>query len=118
MGRVYSTRTTARLPKTLQSEPRSFSSFRRAARGLTCEKTPRDHTYVYSAKFSSDGTKIVSASSDTTVRVWDVATGACEQTLHGRGGDACYAPLRYNYNLWRTEVQLHIFAAIAIEMIT
>ena len=38
---------------------------------------------VNSAGFSPDGTKLISASRDTTVRVWDVATGACVQTLQG-----------------------------------
>jgi WD40 repeat protein len=36
-----------------------------------------------SAGFSPDGTKLVSASADQTVRVWDVATGECVQTLQG-----------------------------------
>ena len=36
-----------------------------------------------SAQFSPDGTNIVSASDDQTVRVWSVATGECVQTLEG-----------------------------------
>ena len=38
---------------------------------------------VSSAQFSPDGTNIVSASGDKTVRVWSVATGECVQTLEG-----------------------------------
>ena len=36
-----------------------------------------------SAEFSPDGTKVVTASSDKTLRLWNVATGECEQTLAG-----------------------------------
>ena len=39
-----------------------------------------------SAQFSPDGTNIVSASYDKTVRVWSVATGECVQTLEGHSG--------------------------------
>ena len=41
---------------------------------------------VNSARFSPDGTNIVSASWDETVRVWSVATGECVQTLEGHSG--------------------------------
>ena len=41
---------------------------------------------VSSAQFSPDGTNIVSASGDQTVRVWSVATGECVQTLEGHSG--------------------------------
>ena len=38
---------------------------------------------VQSAAFSPDGKKIVSASEDYTVKVWDVQTGECIRTLKG-----------------------------------
>ena len=38
---------------------------------------------VWSAGFSPDGTKVVSASDNETLRLWNVATGECEQTLAG-----------------------------------
>ena len=41
---------------------------------------------VWSARFSPDGTKVVSSSSDHTLRLWDVATGECEQTVQGHSG--------------------------------
>ena len=42
---------------------------------------------VNSVSFDGTGSRIVSGSEDTTVRVWDVATGACVQTLEGHSGD-------------------------------
>ena len=44
----------------------------------------RGHTAViYSATFSPDGRRIVSASRDKTVRIWNAATGECIRTLEG-----------------------------------
>ncbi|XRB03834.1 EF-hand domain-containing protein [Pycnococcus provasolii] len=41
---------------------------------------------VSSASYSADGTRIVSASRDKTVRVWDATTGACISVLEGHSG--------------------------------
>ena len=53
-----------------------------------CVQTLEGHSgSVKSAQFSPDGTNIVSASDDKTVRVWSVATGECVQTLEGHSDD-------------------------------
>ena len=61
-----------------------------------CVLTLRGHSReVYSASFSPDGAKIVSASADNTVRAWNAATGECELTLeeHNRAvRSACFSP--------------------------
>jgi WD40 repeat protein len=36
--------------------------------------------------FSADGQRLASGSNDETVKIWDVATGACVQTLEGHSG--------------------------------
>ena len=49
--------------------------------------TLKGHTsLVYSASFSPDGHRIVSASRDETVRIWNAATGECIRTLEGHAG--------------------------------
>ncbi len=46
---------------------------------------------VHSAMFSADGQLIVSASSDTTARLWDVASGAQTAVLSGHASAVAYA---------------------------
>ncbi|XRB10094.1 WD40 repeat-like protein [Pycnococcus provasolii] len=47
-----------------------------------CLSVLRGHSgLVYSASYSTDGTRIVSSSQDKTVRVWDATTGACLSVL-------------------------------------
>jgi WD40 repeat protein/serine/threonine protein kinase len=42
---------------------------------------------VYSVSFSSDGRRLVSASADRSVRVWNVKTGECDTVLSGHTDD-------------------------------
>jgi len=45
--------------------------------------TFRGHTdRVWGIAFSADGSTVISASHDGTIRFWDAASGACRQTLH------------------------------------
>ena len=41
--------------------------------------------YVNSVAISADGTKVVSGSSDKTIKIWDTASGDVMQTLSGEG---------------------------------
>ncbi|GKU12900.1 unnamed protein product, partial [Fusarium langsethiae] len=46
-----------------------------------CEQTLKGHkNSVTSVVFSADGQRLASGSADNTVKIWDAATGACEQT--------------------------------------
>jgi WD40 repeat protein len=48
---------------------------------LTFQKNGSD--WVYACDFAPDGKTIVSASRDTTVKIWDVESGTCKTTLEG-----------------------------------
>ncbi|MEE0961709.1 MAG: hypothetical protein U0L54_04100, partial [Bacteroidales bacterium] len=49
-----------------------------------CLKTLEEHSSVVnSVAYSPDGTKIISGSSDKTVKIWNANTGECLKTLKG-----------------------------------
>jgi WD40 repeat protein len=53
-----------------------------------CLQTLEGHgDSVSSVAVSADGGRLASGSGDTTVKVWDAATGACLQTLEGHGDE-------------------------------
>ena len=63
---------------------------------FVCLQTLTGHTdIVNSASYSPDGTKIVSASDDGTIKIWDANTGTCLRTLTGHSyvvSSASYSP--------------------------
>jgi WD40 repeat protein len=67
---TIATKFTARFPNTLRlidGQLMNWTAIQTVISGHTRE--------VWSVSFSPDGTRIVSGSSDSTVRVWDAATG-------------------------------------------
>ena len=51
---------------------------------VVCLKTLEGHSYgVSSVAYSPDGTKIISGSTDKTIKIWNANTGECLQTLEG-----------------------------------
>src|SRR6516164_7303877 len=57
---------------------------------------PAHHDIIYSANFSKDGKRIVTASEDGTARVWDVATGVNFSVLSGHTGHVFTAEFSRN----------------------
>ena len=50
---------------------------------------------VNSVAYSTDGTKIISGSSDHTIKIWDANTGECLKTLEGHSSyvnSVAYSP--------------------------
>jgi len=55
--------------------------------GIRLLRTLKGHTnYVWSVAVTPDGQQAVTGSGDHTVRVWDLASGACLRTLEGHTG--------------------------------
>lgn len=53
-----------------------------------CLLTLNEHdAMVNTVAFHSDGCRLVSGSSDKTIRIWDLATGTCLRTINGHASD-------------------------------
>ena len=79
-------------PTARASSPRAWTRRRRSGtprrrRGLASQGAHHD---VVSASFSPDGSRLVTASWDKTVKVWDARTGAEILTLKGHTGDGSF----------------------------
>ena len=76
--------------------PEAVTALHRAIQRSQLRQTWSGHTDdIWSAEWSPDGTRVVSASSDDTARVWDAATGQTVLTLTGHTDDvnnAIYSP--------------------------
>ena len=80
--RVPTTSRTRREELSLVGTPRTHAT-RPPGRKLFLAGRLGHESYVWSAQFSPDGTRIVTASADKTARVWDAATGKSLATLAG-----------------------------------
>ena len=50
-----------------------------------CTRTLEGHeNWVWSVTYRPDGQQLASASTDNTIRIWDVATGECLQVIDDR----------------------------------
>jgi len=55
-----------------------------------CLTALQGHTsQIYSIDFSLDGETLVSCSMDSTIKIWDVKTGACLKTLRSKRPYEC-----------------------------
>ena len=74
----------------------SYGDVKTFTTAFQCLRTLTGHTdIVLSASYSPDGTKIVSASRDMTIKIWDANTGSCLKTLTGHTDyvwSASYSP--------------------------
>jgi WD40 repeat protein len=62
-----------------------------------CLQTLEGHSNaVRSVAFSHDSTKLASASSDSTVKVWDASSGECLQTLEGHSREVSSVTFSHN----------------------
>ncbi len=72
--------------------PEAVTALHLAIQRSQLRQTWHGHTdELWSAEWSPDGTRVVSASSDGTARVWDAATGQTVLTLTNHTGPVSYA---------------------------
>jgi WD40 repeat protein len=65
-----------------------FTAAASAGKGPYLELDTKGHmALIRSIVFTSDGSQLISASDDKTIRVWDVATGRIVRTIRGEIGD-------------------------------
>jgi WD40 repeat protein len=85
-----------------------------------CLQTLEGHSeHVSSMAFLHDSTRLVSASFDRTVKIWDAISGACLQTLKGHSSDVSSTDLVSNLsslhlNKTVTEPQQPVFQRLSI----
>ena len=43
---------------------------------------------IYTCSWSRDGKRVLTCSEDKSIKLWEIGSGACTQTLVGHGGEA------------------------------